>query len=262
MKTISSWIYALVAYLAGFAALLAFVGFSVGVPSPLTVDSGAATAPVLALAVDLALVALFGVQHSVMARRGFKAWLTRLVPAHLERSTYLLATSLALAVLMAFWQPLRGQIWKVEDGVPAGILTGLAFAGWGLVLLTTFLISHADLFGLRQVWLASRGVPYTPVGFGTPWLYRHVRHPMQLGVLVGIWVTPAMTAGHLLLATALTGYVVVGLLYEERDLVRQFGERYRTYQRTTPWLIPFVRTGTARVPKPLVDPTIPVRTEP
>ena len=203
--------------------------------------------------VDLALIALFGLQHSVMARRGFKAWMTRHVPMHLERSTYLVATSLVLGILMAFWQPLPGHLWNVEEGLLASTLTGIALGGWGLVLLTTFLINHADLFGLRQVWLNARNLPYTPVEFKAPWLYRWIRHPMQLGVLIGLWCTPSMTVSHLLLSGGMTAYVLIGLMYEERDLERQFGERYRAYQRSTPKLIPFGRSKARRAPALLDD---------
>ena len=253
MKTLLSWIYGLGAYLAGFVALLFFIGFCVGVLAPVNVDSGGAVSPGWALLVDSGLIALFGVQHSVMARRGFKAWITRHVPRHLERSTYLVATTLVLGALIAFWQPLPGRLWKVEEGWLAGTLTGIALGGWGLVLLTTFLINHADLFGLRQVWLNARGLSYTPVEFKAPWLYRWVRHPMQLGVLIGLWFTSSMTFSHLLLAGGMTAYVLIGLLYEERDLVRQFGERYRAYQHSTPRLMPIGRSAARRIPALLDD---------
>ncbi|QLQ04138.1 MAG: isoprenylcysteine carboxylmethyltransferase family protein [Thiobacillus sp.] len=246
MKTLLNWIYGLGAYLTGFVALLYFVGFSVGVLTPINVDSAGTLSPGWAGFVDLALIAGFGLQHSVMARPGFKAWLTRHVPAHLERSSYLVATTVALCMLIAFWQPVPGSLWTVEGKLLAGTLTGIALGGWGLVLLTTFLISHADLFGLRQIYLHARGLPYTPVAFKAPLLYRWVRHPMQLGVLIGIWSTPSMTVSHLLLAGGMTAYVLIGLLYEERDLVRQFGERYRAYQRSTPKLIPFGRARARR----------------
>ena len=249
MKTSLTWIYGLGAYLAGFVTLLYFVGFSVGVLTPVNVDSAGMVSPGWAWLVDLALIAFFGLQHSVMARPEFKTWMTRHVPTHLERSTYLVATSLFLGMLIAFWQPLPGHIWKIEDGLLASTLTGIALGGWGLVLLTTFLINHADLFGLRQIYLHAKGVPYTPVAFKAPSLYRWVRHPMQLGVLIGLWSTGSMTVSHMLLAGGMTAYVLIGLVYEERDLVRHFGERYRTYQRSTPKLIPFgrakVRSGMA-----------------
>lgn len=252
MKTFLNWSYGLGAYLAGFVILLYFVGFSVGVLTPVNVDSAGTVSPGWGWLVDLTLIAFFGLQHSVMARPGFKAWMTRHVPAHLERSTYLVATSLVLGVLIAFWQPLPGHLWKIEDGWLAGTLTGIALGGWGLVLLTTFLINHADLFGLRQIYLHAKGAPYTPVEFKAPWLYRWVRHPMQLGVLIGLWSTGSMTVSHLLLAGGMTVYVLIGLVYEERDLVRQFGARYRAYQRSTAKLIPFSR-GKARSVMALLD---------
>jgi protein-S-isoprenylcysteine O-methyltransferase Ste14 len=253
MKILLTWIYGLGAYLSGFVVLLVFIGFSVAVLTPITVDRSGVASPGWALFIDLALLALFGLQHSVMARRGFKSWLIRHVPIYLERSTYVAATSLVLAILMMFWQPLPGHLWKIEEGVLANTLTGIAVGGWGLVLLTTFLINHVDLFGLRQIWLNAKGLPYTPVEFKTPWLYRFVRHPMQLGVLIGLWFTPSMTFSHLLLAGGMTAYVLIGLFYEERDLVRQFGERYRAYQRSTAKLIPLGRTQVRRVQTHLDD---------
>lgn len=252
MKTLLNWIYGLAAYLTGFVALLYFIGFTVGVLTPVNVDSPGAASTGWAWLADFVLVALFGLQHSAMARPSFKNRLLRHVPAHLERSTYLLATALVLGMLIAFWEPVPGHVWQVEGRLPAGILTGIALGGWGLVLLTTFLISHTDLFGLRQIYLAAKGLPYTPVEFRTPALYGRVRHPMQFGVLIGLWFTPQMTASHLLLASGMTAYVLIGLYYEERDLVRQFGERYRAYQRSTPKLIP-LRWTRARPPMPLVD---------
>jgi protein-S-isoprenylcysteine O-methyltransferase Ste14 len=247
VKMLFNWIYGLSAYLAGFVTLLYFVGFSVSLSTPVNVDSAGTVSPGWAWFVDLALIAGFGLQHSIMARPGFKAWMTRHVPAHLERSSYLVATTVVLCMLIAFWQPVPGHLWKVGDGVLARTLTGIALGGWGLVLLTTFLISHTDLFGLRQIYLHAKGQPYTPVAFKAPLLYRWVRHPMQLGVLIGLWSTPSMTGSHLLLAGGMTAYVLIGLMYEERDLVRQFGERYRTYQRRTPKLIPFGRAKTRSV---------------
>jgi len=252
VKTLLNWTYGLAAYLAGFVTLLYFIGFSVGVLTPVNVDSPGTVSLGWAWLVDLALIALFGLQHSVMARPGFKAWMIRHVPTHLERSTYLVATSLVLGMLIACWQPLPGHVWKIEGGLLASTLTGIALGGWGLALLTTFLINHADLFGLRQIYLDAQGLSYTPVDLKTPALYRRVRHPMQLGVLIGVWFTPSMTASHMLLASGMTAYVLVGLIYEERDLVRQFGERYRLYQRSTPKLIPSGRAR-ARSIMPLVD---------
>jgi protein-S-isoprenylcysteine O-methyltransferase Ste14 len=252
MNKLLSWAYGLGAYLAALVTLLYFVGFCVGVLAPTNVDSAGTAPPGIAWYVDLALIALFGLQHSVMARQGFKAWLSRHIPLHLERSTYLVATSLVLAVLFTFWQSLPGRMWQVENYLLANALIGVGIGGWGLALLTTFLIDHADLFGLRQIYLHTKGLPYTPVDFKAPSLYRRVRHPMQLGVLIGLWSTPSMTVGHLLLASGMTTYVLIGLVYEERDLVRQFGDRYLAYQRATSKLIPF-SWGKARSVLPLLD---------
>jgi len=207
---------------------------------PITVNQrpGEAVSPGLAVTIDLALVLLFGLQHSVMARPGFKRWWTRIVPPALERSTYVLLASFFLTLLMLLWQPIPGVVWQVESTAGQTVLWALFALGLPFGVVASFQIDHFDLFGLRQVWLQFRGRPYTPPEFTQPWLYRVVRHPIQLGVLLLLWPLPTMTAGHLLLAVSMTIYVLIGLYFEERDLLASFGERYRSYRRRVPGLIP------------------------
>jgi len=214
---------------------------------PATLD-GEPTVPTgTAIAVDLLLLGLFAVQHSVMARPGFKRLWTRIVPAEAERSTYVLFSSLALIALFAFWQPLGGIIWQVENPVGRALLHAGFALGWLTVLVSTFLINHFDLFGLRQVWLCLLGRPYTPLRFGTPWLYRHVRHPLYVGWLMAFWITPTMTVTHLLFALVTTAYILVAIRLEERDLMDHHPE-YAQYRRRVPMLIPrFRRPAATRV---------------
>ena len=203
-------------------------------------DSDPAQGGVLgALAVDALLLGLFALQHSGMARRGFKAAWTRLVPEPIERSTYVLATSLCLALLFWQWRPLgTAVVWDATGTAAEPALVALSLAGWLLVLVTTFLINHFDLFGLRQVWYAFRAQPYPGLEFRTPALYRAVRHPIYLGFIVAFWATPLMSLGHLVFAAATTGYILVAIQLEERDLVHRFGDVYREYRRSTRTLVP------------------------
>jgi protein-S-isoprenylcysteine O-methyltransferase Ste14 len=214
---------------------------------PTRLDAPLVTSLGEAIVVDALLLLLFAVQHSVMARPWFKARWTRIIHPALERSTYVLAASLALALLFWQWRPIGIQVWSIEDPVARGLLWTLFAAGWGTVLVVTFLINHFDLFGLRQSWLALRGLRYTPVSFRTPLPYRHVRHPLYLGFLLAFWATPEMTLAHLLFALLTTGYIVVAIQFEERDLVKEHGASYENYRRTVPMLIPRLgRAGTAR----------------
>ncbi|MEO5494584.1 MAG: methanethiol S-methyltransferase [Sphingomonas sp.] len=223
-------------FFATFLYLIAFVGNIAVVPR--LIDSGPAAPVGVALAIDVALIALFGVQHSVMARRGFKAAWTRIVPPVLERSGYVLAASLVLIVLFAFWRPIPQALWVVTNPVGVYVLWALFGLGWAIVLLSTFLINHFELFGLKQVWLNLTGRPEGQMKFRTPFFYRFVRHPLYSGFILAFWATPVMTVGHLVLALGMTVYILIAISYEERDLVETFGDEYRTYRRATGKLFP------------------------
>jgi protein-S-isoprenylcysteine O-methyltransferase Ste14 len=231
------FLYSLGAYglfLAVFLYLIAFVG---NLFVPRSVDVGPQAPALAAAAVDLLLVAVFGLQHSVMARPAFKRWLTQALPAPVERSTYVLAASLALVLLFWQWRPLPATVWQAQGGA-AIALWAVCALGWATVLLSTFLIDHFDLFGLRQTWLHMVGRVPVPLRFRTTLLYRIVRHPIMLGFLLAFWFTPHMTAGHLLFAAGMTVYILVGVRHEERDLVRALGQDYVDYRRRTPAFIP------------------------
>jgi len=244
MRALLCILYALAAYLAFSATLLWFIGFGANLLVPKSVDiGGTGAAWPAALVDDALLIVLFGVQHSVMARRGFKHWWTRIVPEIVERSTYVVASSLVLAALMAFWQPIAAPVaWRVE-GPAAGVLWAVFGIGWAIVAISTFLLDHFELFGLRQAFSALVGRAAPSVEFRTPLFYRHVRHPLYLGFLVTFWSVPMMTAGHLLFSLGMSAYILVGIAFEERDLVRQFGERYRAYRRQVGMLLPRLRAS-------------------
>ena len=235
------FLYGLIAYLIFFGTflyLIAFVGDLPGVPR--TVDRGPETALGAAIAVDLALIALFGVQHSVMARQGFKEGWKRIVPEPIERSTYVVFASLALIVMFLFWRPIPIVVWEV-DGVAAAILWALFALGWLIVLLSTFLINHFELFGLRQVWANMRGAAIPGPVFRQPFFYKLVRHPLYSGFFIAFWATPQMTAGHLLLAAGMSVYMLIAIRYEERDLVGLFGPDYEAYRGRVGMLAPRLR---------------------
>jgi len=238
--------YGLGSYALFLATFLYAIGFVGNAFVGHTLDGPASGNLALDLAIDLGLLLAFALQHSVMARPAFKRWWTRYVPEPAERSTYVLASSLALIALFAFWRPLGGEVWNL-DGVAGLVMLGLCAFGWGLVLFSTFLINHFDLFGLRQVWLHLTDVPYRPIGFRTPGPYKLIRHPLYLGWLFAFWATPVMTVTHLVFALATTGYILVAIRFEERDLVAHLGDAYRRYRERVPMLIPF-----ARKPVPVV----------
>ena len=241
LKRVSFFIYGVVCYTIFLATFLYALGFIGGFAVPTTLD-GRGTAPLgISLAIDAGLLALFAVQHSVMARRWFKQRWTRIVPPTIERSTYVLFSSLALFLLFWLWQPLGGVVWSISHPVARTIVWSLFGFGWALVLVSTFLINHFDLFGLRQVWLSLRGRPYTHLTFGTPGPYRLVRHPLYVGWLFAFWMTPVMTSAHLFFAVMTTAYILVAIQLEERDLVHFHGAAYEQYRRRVPMLIPLSR---------------------
>ncbi len=238
-------------FFAVFLYAIAFIGgFAI---APKTIDSGEPGPLGLALAVNLGLLSLFAVQHSVMARPAFKRAWTKIVPEPAERPTYVLLSSLALVALFVFWQPIGGTVWAVTNPVGVLVLRALYFSGWILLLYATALIDHFDLFGLRQAWLAFRGRPYTSHPFATPGMYSYVRHPLYVAWAIIFWSTPTMSAGHLLFAVVATAYMVVAVFLEERDLVAHFGDVYRQYQGTTPKYVP--RLGRRRAAR--VAPRVP-----
>lgn len=241
MKKIASFAYGLLSYLIFFGTFLYAIGFVGNLFVPKSIDGEAQGLLTTNLLIDAGLLLLFAVQHSVMARPAFKRWWTRIIPAHLERSTYVLAASLCLLLLMWQWHPVGGTIWTVENNFVKILLRVAFFTGWGIVLVSTFLINHFDLFGLRQVWLYFNGKPYTDLPFRVPIFYRYVRHPLYLGFLIAFWSTAHMTATHLLFAALTTAYILTAIQLEERDLQVHFGNRYRSYKKRVPMLLPFRR---------------------
>ena len=246
-------VYGLFCYAVFLGSFLYAIGFVGDVIVPKTIDSGQSAAPVAALVIDLLLLGAFAVQHSVMARPGFKAVWTRIVPRPIERSTYVLFSSLLLALICWQWRPFPSPIWDASSS-PAlgGLLTALFWLGWLILLLSTFMINHFDLFGLRQVYLRLRGLEESPPRFVQRALYKVVRHPIMLGFLIAFWATPRMTLGHLIFSLATTGYILVGIALEERDLAAALGEQYRAYRSRVPMLIPMkvFRRQRARVITP------------
>jgi len=230
-------VYGAVCYLIFLGSFLYAVGFVGNLVVPKGIDSGVAGPMGQAILVNAALLGVFAVQHSVMARPGFKRAWTRFVPLAAERSTYVLLSSLLLCAMYYFWQPMPATLWSVE-GAGATVLTALFWLGWGLVLVSTFLINHFDLFGLRQVWLRFRGESCTPIAFQKRTLYNYLRHPIMLGFLIAFWATPKMSQGHLLFAVATTGYILIGIALEERDLVVAHGAQYEAYRKQVSMLLP------------------------
>jgi protein-S-isoprenylcysteine O-methyltransferase Ste14 len=231
-------LYGTAVYVLFFATFVYFIAFVGNFFVPKSVDVGPTVPVARAVVIDLLLATVFAVQHTIMARPRFKIWLTKSIPQPAERSTFVLAATLALILLMALWRPIEGVLWDVSGGMLASILIGISLIGWGILFWSTFLINHFDLFGFRQVVLCFQGKQYEPVKFTTPVLYRYVRHPMYVGLFIAIWVTPTMTIGHLVFAGALTLYTVIGIQFEERELARHHGESYREYQRQVSMLMP------------------------
>jgi protein-S-isoprenylcysteine O-methyltransferase Ste14 len=243
MGALFSFVYGLVAYACFVATFVYAIGFAGNLFVPKSIDTGSSAPLAQALTLNLLLLGLFAVQHSVMARRSFKEWWTRIVPPAVERSTFVFTTSLVLALLLWQWRPISEPVvWSVDSIVATQVIWAVFWLGWAVLLISSFLINHFELFGLRQVFarLAGRDLP-TPE-FRTPLFYRYVRHPIYLGFLLGFWAAPVMTAGHLLFSIATTGYILVGIWFEERDLIAQFGDKYRRYRNQVGMLVPSRRS--------------------
>jgi protein-S-isoprenylcysteine O-methyltransferase Ste14 len=243
MKRIIAFIYGIVCYGVFFATLLYSIGFLGNFVVPKSIDSGPSGSIATALAIDGALLALFALQHSIMARPWFKRAWTRIIPEPVERSTYVLFSSVALLFLFQQWRPIGGVIWKIDSGIAATMILGLYAIGLLIVLLSTFLINHFDLFGLRQVYLYMTGVKYTHLAFRTPFFYRYVRHPLYVGWLLTFWSAPVMTVAHLFFAVMTTVYILLAIQFEEADLLAAHGENYRQYREQVPMIVPALRVN-------------------
>jgi protein-S-isoprenylcysteine O-methyltransferase Ste14 len=239
MGALMSVLYGVLAYVLFLGAFLYAIAFVGNLHSLKTIDSGEAGPLVPALIIDTLLLGLFAIQHSVMARPAFKIWWTKFVPQPVERATYVLLASLALLLLYWQWRPIPDVIWSVTNPNAVLVLQAIFWTGWAVVLISTFLINHFELFGLRQVYARIRGQTLPAPVFKTPFFYKKVRHPIYLGFLLAFWATPSMSAGHLLFAIATTGYILIGIYLEERDLIALFGDQYRRYREQVSMLIPF-----------------------
>jgi protein-S-isoprenylcysteine O-methyltransferase Ste14 len=239
MGGIIAALYGALVYLLFFGTFLYAIGFIANLWVPKGIDAGPVIATGTAIAINVLLLGLFAIQHSVMARPAFKRWWTKLVPESVERSTYVLFASLALLVLYWFWKPLPASVWSVEAQWARTLLWVVFWAGWGILLISTFLINHFELFGLRQVHARMTGRRIPAPAFRTPVFYRHVRHPIYLGFVLAFWAAPDMSVGRLLFAIGGTGYILVGIQLEEHDLIGLFGQTYRDYKRRVPMLLPW-----------------------
>jgi len=240
MNRVTGLLYGFFTYVLFLAVFLYAIGFVGNIFVPTGIDSAPNVPLTQALLINLGLLGLFAIQHSVMARPAFKRWITRFIPASMERATYSLASSLCLIALFAFWEPMGGLVWSIENPLGAGLMWGGFALGWLIVLVCTFLINHWDLFGLRQVWSNFRNRPYTPVEFKLPYAYQIVRHPMYVGWFFAFWCTPVMTVAHLVFAIATSAYILIAIQLEERDLMDAHPE-YRQYRKRVPMILPYTR---------------------
>jgi len=252
MRRIAFFAYGLVAYVMFLVTFAYAAGFVGNVVVPRTIDGTPEVPLGKAILINLGLLTVFAVQHSVMARPAFKRWWTRFVPKVIERSTYVLASNLALIVLFVFWEPMGGVIWNLENGVARGVMIAICATGWLTIVGSTFLLNHFELFGLQQVWFYLRGGESQPPKFRTPLLYKRVRHPIYLGFVLAFWATPTMTVTHLIFAVATLGYILVAIQLEERDLVAVHGETYTAYQKKVPMLFPMFgkKVSSGSIPAP------------
>ena len=238
MSGLVGLLYGVAAYAISMVAIVYSVGFVGDLWVPKSIDTGPAGPVLEAVVVNLVLLGLFAAQHSIMARQGFKRWLTSIIPQPIERSTYVLAASLVLLLIFWQWRPIPEIVWNVTSEPGRTVLWAIFWLGWSTVLFSTFLIDHFDLFGLRQVAANWQGKPAQSPGFRTPMLYQFVRHPIYFGFLLASWAIPAMTLGHLLFAVGITGYIFIGIFLEERDLVALYGDKYRDYRRRVSMVVP------------------------
>lgn len=245
MAKVAAVVYGFVVYVVFLGTFLYAIAFIGNFLVPKTIDSGAGAFSIPSLVIDAVLLGLFAIQHSVMARQGFKRVWTKLVPRPVERSTYVLFASLCLLLLYWQWRPMTNIVWSVQNSTGKLVLEALFAIGWLMVLVSTYLVSHTDLFGLRQVTLFASGKPYTHIGFKAPVLYKQVRHPIYLGFLIAFWCAPTMTIGHLVFSIATTGYILLAIQFEERDLVTFFGDAYKQYRQRVPMLVPFTKRRAA-----------------
>ena len=240
MGKLVAFLYGIVAYLVFAIVIVYAIGFVCGLLVPKTIDSGPAGPLMESIVINLVLMTIFALQHSVMARPQFKTWWTTIVPKSVERSTYVLLASLALALVFWQWRPIPSVVWEVKEPILAAFLLYLGLFGWVLVFISTFMINHFELFGLHQVANNLAGKPMPPMKFKAPMLYKVVRHPIYLGFIIFVWATPVMTAGHLLFAAVVTAYIFVGIALEEHDLIAVFGDEYRRYRQRVAMIVPFI----------------------
>src|SRR5690242_19709791 len=241
MKKTMFLLYGILSYALFFGTYLYAIGFVTNLVVPTSLDKTRSASLLIALLINVGLLVLFALQHSVMARPAFKKWWTQFVPEPIERSTYVLLSSICMILLFINWQPMGGVVWSVESPSGYWLLQVISLLGFGIVLISTFLINHFDLFGLRQVWMYFAGKPYTHLQFRTPFFYKYVRHPLYLGWMIAFWATPTMTIAHFLFAVICTGYMLTAIKFEEKDLIAVFGNTYLQYKEKAPMLIPFTK---------------------